>query len=119
MFEGLTNLATLMQKAQQVRGMMQEINERLREQRVCGSAVGGMVEVEANGLGEITRVTIEPALFEKGEREMIEDLLPAAINAALNKAKESHSAALSQLTSGLNVPGLDAMLSQFRGEGKK
>ena len=119
MFEGLANLATLMQKAQQMRGMMQEINERLREQQVRGTAAGGMVEVEANGLGEITHVKIDPALFDKGEREMIEDLLPAAINAALAKAKETHTTALGELTEGLNVPGLGQILSQFRGDSKR
>jgi DNA-binding YbaB/EbfC family protein len=116
-FEGLTNVASLMRHAQRVRGMMDEINQRLRRERVKGAAAGGMIEVEANGLGEVLRVVIEPALVEKGEREMIEDLLPAAINAALVKAKEAHSTALAEMTQGLNLPGLDSLLSQFRGEG--
>ena len=50
-----------------------------------------MVEVEVNGLAEVLAVRIDPSLVEKGDREMIEDLLPAAFNAAQQKAKEMHS----------------------------
>ncbi len=75
-----------------------------------------MVEIEANGLGEILKAKIDPALFERGDREMIEDLLPAAINQAREKAAELHGELMRSLGAGLNVPGLNEALSQLINE---
>ena len=116
MFKGLANIATLMRQAHQMRGKMDEINQRLRDERVTGSAGGGMVEVEINGLGEVLRVTIEPALIERGEREMIEDLLPAAVNQAIARSKQFHVEAMKSLTEGLDMPGLNEAIAQITGD---
>lgn len=116
MFKGLTNIASLMRQAQQMGGRMQEINEQLRSQRATGAAGGGMVEVEVNGLGEVLAVRIEPTLVERGEREMIEDLLPAAMNQAVAKSKQLHMDAMKSLTEGLDVPGLSEAISQITSE---
>ena len=74
-----------------------------------------MVQVEANGLGEILRVTIDADLVARNEREMIEDLVPAAVNQALGKAKQLHADAVRSLTAGLEVPGLEEALAQVTG----
>ena len=75
-----------------------------------------MVSVEVNGLGEVLRVTVEPQLVEGGDREMIEDLLPAAINQALEKAKKLHAEAMgSTITGGMDMPGLSEAISQLTG----
>ena len=87
MLKGLGNLASIMKTAQQMGGRIQEINEELKNQRAVGSAGGGIIEVEANGLGVVLRVQIDPKLFEEGESELVEDLLPAAVNQASAKAK--------------------------------
>ncbi len=116
MFKGIGNLASLMKNAQQLGGRMQEIQEQLKTQRATGTAGGGMVEVEVNGLGEVIRVRIDPQLVESGEREMIEDLLPAAMNQAVAKSKQLHAQAIQSMTDGLDVPGLDAALSQLTGD---
>lgn len=100
----------MMKQAQQMGSKMKEVNDKLKSQRVTASAGAGMVEVEANGLGEILRVTIEPDLIEKGERDMIESLLPAAINQVAAKAKQLH---MELMTDGMDVPGLDKALAQF------
>ena len=109
MLKGLANLGNLMRQAQEVGGRMKEVNDRLKSEKVVGSAGGGMVEVEMNGLGQVLRLTIEPALVEKNEREMIEDLVPAAVNQASQKAKQLHVEAMKSLTEGIEVPGLDAV----------
>jgi DNA-binding YbaB/EbfC family protein len=111
----LANLGNILRQAQQMGGRMQEIAERLKGKRVLGSAGGGMVQVEANGLGEILRVTIDGDLVARNEREMIEDLLPAATNQALKKAKELHADEVRSLTAGMQLPGLDEALSQMTG----
>lgn len=113
MFKGLGNLASLLRQAQQFSGKMQAVNDRLKGQRVSASTGGGMVEVEANGLGEVLRVKIDAALVERGEREMIEDLLPGAINQALAKAKQCHFEAMKSITDGLNIAGLDEAIAQI------
>ena len=74
-----------------------------------------MVEVEVNGVGEVLRISIEPQLIESGDREMIEDLVPAAVNQALAKAKQMHVDAMQELTGGLNVPGLSSALEEMTG----
>ena len=117
MFKGLANLANLMRQAQQVSGKMQALNEKLKSERATASTGGGMVEVEVNGLGEVLRVKIDPALVQQGEREMIEDLLPAAVNQAVAKAKQLHVAAMKSLTDEMELPGLSDALAQLTGNG--
>lgn len=115
MFKELGNIGALMKQAQQMGSKLQGMNEQLKTQRATGNAGGGMVEVEVNGLGEMVRLTIEPALIERGEREMIEDLVPAAMNQALAKVKELHAEAMQQVTGGIDVPGLQDAISNITG----
>ena len=118
MFKGLGNLANigaLMKQAQEMGGKMQAIQEELKTKKATGAAGGGLVEVDVNGLSEVLAVRIDPSLVEKGEREMIEDLLPAAFNAAQAKAKQMHAEALQGLAGGLPMGGFADILSQLPG----
>ncbi len=112
MFKGIGNMASMFRQAQQIGGKMDEINAQLKSRRVSGTAGGGMVEVEANGLGEVLKIRIEPTLTD---REMIEDMLPAAINQASAKSKELHMEMMQSLTGGMDLPGLNDMISQLGG----
>jgi len=96
-----------MKQAQEMGEKMQHVNAELKLERVTGNAGAGFVEVEANGLGEVLAVRIEPTLVEKQDRELIEDLLPAAINAAQQKAKQLHAEKVKALTGGIQLPGID------------
>ena len=114
MFKGLGNLANLgalMKQAQEMGGRMQQMQQELKAKRATGQAGGGMIEVEVNGLAEVLAVRIDPSLLEKNERELIEDLLPAAFNAAQHKAKEMHAAAMQSLAGGLPIGGLQEALA--------
>ena len=118
MFKGLGNLANLpalMKQAQEMGTKMKAISDELKTKRATGSVGGGLVEVEVNGLGEVLAVRIVPSLVAKQDREMIEDLLPAAFNAAAQKAKQLHAEAMASLTGGIQLPGLDDALSQLTG----
>ena len=120
MFKGLGNLAnigSLLKQAQEMGGRMQAMQDELRAKRATGAAGGGLVEVDINGLAAVLAVRIDPSLVEKGEREMIEDLLPAAFRAAQEKARAMHGEAMQSITGGVNLPGLQEALSQFTGEG--
>jgi DNA-binding YbaB/EbfC family protein len=117
-FKGLGNLANigaLVKQAQEMGGKMQAVQEELKTKKATGAAGGGLVEVDVNGLSEVLAVRIDPSLVEKGEREMIEDLLPAAFNAAQAKAKQLHAEALQQLAGGLPMGGFADILSQLPG----
>lgn len=113
MFKGLGSIANLMKQAQEMGSKMQAVQEDLRTKRTTGAAGGGLVEVDMNGLADVLAVRIDPELVAKGDREMIEDLLPAAFNAAHQRAKQLHSEALQQISGGLNIPGLNDAFSQL------
>jgi DNA-binding YbaB/EbfC family protein len=120
MFKGLGNLANigaLMKQAQEMGGRMQAMQEELRTKRATGAAGGGLIEVEVNGLAEVLSVKIDPSLIAKGDREMIEDLLPAAFNAAQQKARQLHAEAMQSITGGLPLGGLQDALSQLSSGG--
>jgi nucleoid-associated protein EbfC len=120
LFKGLGNLANLgsiMKQAQQMGSKLQGISEELKGRRATGSSGGGMVTVEVNGLGEVLSCRLDPSLFSSGDRELVEDLLPAAINQAQAKAKELHAQAVKSMTEGFDMPGLGEMLSQMSGSG--
>jgi len=88
-FKGLGNLGNvgaILKQAQEMGSRMQAMQEELKIKRATGSAGGGLVEVDVNGLADVLAVRIDPSLVTKGEREMIEDLLPAAFNDAHRKA---------------------------------
>ena len=118
MFKGLgafANFGSLIKQAQQMGSKLQQITEELKTRRAEGSSGGGMVRVEVNGVGDVLRCQIDPSLITAGDCELIEDLLPGAINQALAKAKELHAEAMKSMTDGLDVPGLSTMISHLSG----
>ena len=118
MFKNLANLGNIMRQAQEMGGKMQEVNTKLKSQRVSATAGGGMVQVEMNGLGQMLRLVIEPQLVENNEREMLEDLIPAAVNEAIQKAKQLHVEEMKALTQGIDVPGLQGAIDKFTSTGE-
>ena len=117
MFKGLGNIAALMKQAQTMGPKMQEQMEQLKTKQVTGTAGGGMVTVHANGAGQVLSVEIDPALAEKNDIEMIQDLLPAAINDALEKQQLLRMEVMQSVTEDLPLPGsMENMLKQLMGE---
>ena len=103
----------MMQQAQQIQGRMAEVKEKITELRVEGIAGGEMVKVVATGDMKIISLNIERSLIESQDGEMIEELVTAAVNQALQKAKEAAAAAMSEVAGGMNIPGLGDALSKF------
>ncbi|MBM9605992.1 YbaB/EbfC family nucleoid-associated protein [Desulfopila inferna] len=103
------DLQSIMQQAQQMQAKMAEIQEQLASKTITGSAGGGMVNVIVNGKGEVLSMTIEDAILSAEEKEMLQDLIVAATNDGLRKAKELGKEEMKQLTGGLNLPGLSNM----------
>jgi DNA-binding YbaB/EbfC family protein len=96
------NLAGLMQQAQKMQQEMQRAQEELATMEVTGQAGGGMVEVTLNGSHAARRVKIDPSLLD--DAEMLEDLLTAAINDAVNRVAEQTQERMSGMTQGMQLP---------------
>lgn len=107
------DMNSIMQQAQQFQQNMARIQEELGRRQVTGSAGGGMVTVTANGQCEILSVVIERAIIVDmvvdKEVDMLQDLIVAATNDALRKAKDLAKNEMGRLTGGLNLPGLSNM----------
>ena len=113
MLKGLGNLASMMKQAQEMQGRMGEAKEKIAEMRVEGIAGGEMVTVEATGDKRVVNISIDPSLLETQDREMIEELVTAAINQALQKAKEAAAQAMAEIAGGMDIPGLGDALSKL------
>jgi len=113
MFKGISNFASILKEAQQIQGRAQEMQAKLGQVRVEGSAGGNMVVVEASGLQRILSVKIEPSLLKDADGEMLEDLLISATNQALEKAQQASADEMSKMTSSLQLPGLSEMMAKL------
>jgi DNA-binding YbaB/EbfC family protein len=113
MLKGLGDIASLMKQAKEMQGRMSEIQDRLALMRIQGSAGGGMVTFEVNGKQDVLGCTIDPTLFESGDREMVEELTVSAMNDALYKSKQAAAEAMQEITGGLNIPGMEGMMSKL------
>jgi len=113
MLGALGNLSSLIKQARQIEGRLAGVGEELRAKRATGIAGGGMVELEVNGLEEVLRCKIDPSLLSGGDRELLEDLVCAAANQAIAKAKQLHAEAMRNLAGGLGVPAVDEALANI------
>jgi nucleoid-associated protein EbfC len=116
MFKGFSAFGSLLKQAQQMGDRLRELNDELRKRRVTGTAGGDMVEIEVNGMLEVLRCRIKPELMTESDRELLEDLLTAATNQALSKARQLYGEALKDLGGGIDVPGLDEAMRKLMGD---
>jgi len=100
------NLGNIMKQAQAMQEQMARIQEQAAGKQVSGTAGGGMVTVTANGAMEIVGVKIDPEVVKSGDADMLQDLVAAATNDALRKAREMMAEDMKGLTGGLKIPGL-------------
>jgi DNA-binding YbaB/EbfC family protein len=98
------DLAELMAKAQEVQAKLVQVQADLARRRVEGSAGGGMVTAVATGGLRILEIRIEPALWESGDRAMIQDLTAAAVNAAFTSAQKMIQEEMQRASQGLSIP---------------
>jgi DNA-binding YbaB/EbfC family protein len=96
------NLAGLMQQAQKMQEELQKAQEELANMTVTGEAGGGLVKVTMTGKHAVRRVEIDPSLLD--DREMLEDIVAAAINDAVNRVASTMQERMSDMTSGMPLP---------------
>jgi len=99
-------LGNIMKMAQQAQKKMMEIQQDLATKQVEATAGGGMVTAVVNGQQELVALRIEQAVVDPQDVEMLQDLVVAAVNEAMRKAKEMMTAEMSKITGGINIPGL-------------
>ena len=106
MAKGIGGMGSLLKQAQEMQSRMAKIQEELAQKSVDGSAGGGMVRVTVNGQLALTAIKIDPTVINSEEKEMLEDLIMAALNDGMRKARDMASSEMSKITGGLKIPGL-------------
>lgn len=101
---GLGDMAGMMKKAQEMQAKVGEMQEALASITVTGEAGAGMVKATATAKGELTALDIDPSIFDPSDKEMVEDLILAAIKDAQGKAAERSQQEMGKITEGLGLP---------------
>ena len=99
-------MGNLLRQAQQMQENLRKAQEELARIEVTGAAGGGLVTVVMTCRHDVRRVTISPELL-KDDKEVLEDLVVAAMNDAVRKAEQTSQERMAGLTGGLNIPGLN------------
>ncbi len=99
-------MSGMMKQVQKMQKKMMELQGELEQERVEGTAGGGMVTVVANGRQDILEIKIQPDVVNPDDVEMLEDLILAAIHQAQQRAQEMMNQEMGQITGGIQIPGL-------------
>lgn len=102
----MANIKKLMQQAASMQKDMERMQAELAEKTLEFSSGGGMVTATARGDNTLDSVRINPAVMDPEDPEMLQDLIVAAVNGALNEVREMSARELSRVTGGLGLPGL-------------
>jgi len=94
----------MLKQLQQMQARMAKIQEELADKTVTGTAGGGVVTVVANGHQKVVSITVKPEVVDPGDPEMLQDLVLAAVNDALDKARDLAARELGAVTGGLGLP---------------
>lgn len=96
----------LMRQAKKLEKAMADAKEKLAEIAVEAESGGGLVKVAMNGKCEVTRLTVDPKAIDPNDKALLEDLVTAAVNAAVEKARAAADESMSKATGGIKIPGV-------------
>jgi len=108
--KGIPNMGQILKQAQQFQEKMAKLQEEVGEKTIEASAGGGMVTVVVNGRQELVSIKIEPEVIDPDDPEMLQDLIMAAINEGMARAKEMVNQEMAKLTKGLNLPNIPGLI---------
>ena len=101
---GLGDMAKMMKQAQEMQGKMAQVQEDLENMTVTGESGAGLVKATSTAKGELVGPDIDPSIFNPDEKEVVEDLILAAIKDAQSKASDKSQEEMGKLTEGLGLP---------------
>jgi DNA-binding YbaB/EbfC family protein len=101
---GLGDMAKMMKAAQDMQQKMSDLQEQMAQMTVTGESGAGLVKATCTVKGELKGLDIDPSIFNPNEKEVVEDLILAAIKDAQGKASDKAQAEMSKLTEGLGLP---------------
>ena len=101
---GLGDMAKMMKTAQDMQSKMAQLQEDLKAMEVTGESGAGLVKATASAKGELRGLDIDPSIFNSDDKEVVEDLILAAIKAAQSKASEAQQAEMVKLSESLGLP---------------
>lgn len=104
MFKGLGDMSKLMKQAQDMQSKMTDAQARLDEIEVTAEAGAGMVQATVTAKGELKSLKIDPTLFNPDDREVVEDLIVAAVKEAQIKGAEAAQEEMGKVTEGMGLP---------------
>jgi len=113
MFGKMLELGSLMKHAREFGGRMQEMNEKLKDLRVEGTAAGGLVIVIVNGLQELVSCKIDPGVFQQGDAELLEELIVNAVNDAIDESRLQQAETMRSLTENVDMGGLSGIIEKL------
>ncbi|MCK0743913.1 YbaB/EbfC family nucleoid-associated protein [Chromohalobacter nigrandesensis] len=96
-------MGNMMKQAQEMQEKMQKVQEEIAETEVTGEAGAGMIKVTMNGRHDVSNVNIDPSVMEE-DKELLEDLLAAAVNDAVRKVETTSKERMEEVTAGMNLP---------------
>ncbi|MAV82319.1 MAG: YbaB/EbfC family nucleoid-associated protein [Pelagibacteraceae bacterium] len=98
------NMGNMMKKVQEMQNKMQELQKELENKTIEANSGGGMVSIIMNGKHQVQSINIDPSLLNENEKDVLEDLLKAALNQAKEKVDEMSAEEMKKVTGGLPLP---------------
>ena len=102
----MTNIMKMVKQAQQMQAKMAKLEEELAKEEFEVTSGGGAITVRMNGRQQVVKLTISEAALKDSDREMLEEMIMAAVNQAHEKASEVAKERIASITGGMNIPGL-------------
>lgn len=106
MAKGISNIGGLLKQAQELQERVSRVQEELGQRTVSASAGGGMVTAVVSGRLQLVSLSIDAEALATADREMLQDLVVAAVNEGIRRAQAMMNEELGKLTGGLKIPGM-------------
>ena len=103
------NMMKLMKQAQTMQKDMERVQAELAQRQVEFSSGGGMVTVTATGDGGVVAIKIDPKAINPADKELLEDMVLAAVDGAIKKSREMAASEMKKVTAGMGMPGMFGM----------
>ncbi len=105
-FGGMGNMGNLLKQAQEMQAKLARVQEEMAQKTVEATSGGGMVKVTVNGQLSLSSIKIDATVVNPEEIDMLQDLILAAVNEGVRRAREMVSEEMSKLTGGFKIPGM-------------